>query len=304
MSTAPVGPIALVATRVRTEERMLLKALHARRAPVAHVDDRSLVYTVGAPPPWRAVLNRALSATRRREVGRLCEAAGVPVLNTPRTLDLCDNKVATAWALHASGVPTPRTAVALDVSAGAEALEAVGLPAVTKPVNGSWGRGVARLADADAAEAVFALRAQLPSPVQRVGYVQEYVPGRDLRVLVVGDRAVAAMAREGDHWVRNTARGARPVPLALDADLASLAERAAAAVGGGVLGVDLLETPQGERLVLEVNAAPEFHGLAEAHPDLPVADLIAGYFLDAVSAAETGAEGTRSTAAAGDGAVR
>jgi len=151
---------------------------------------------------------------------------------------------------------------------------------------------------------VFALRAQLPSPVQRVGYVQEYVPGRDLRVLVVGDRAVAAMAREGDHWVRNTARGARPVPLALDADLASLAERAAAAVGGGVLGVDLLETPQGERLVLEVNAAPEFHGLAEAHPDLPVADLIAGYFLDAVSAAETGAEGTRSTAAAGDGAVR
>ncbi|TQN28368.1 [lysine-biosynthesis-protein LysW]--L-2-aminoadipate ligase [Haloactinospora alba] len=274
------APVALVATRIRVEERMLLDAFQRRAVPCHHVDDRSLVYRVGGPPPpWRAVVNRALSASRRLEVSRWCEAVGTPVLNTPDTLARCDNKIATALALHQAGIPVPHTVVALDPAAGGDAAEEIGFPAVVKPTTGSWGRGVARIGDRDAAEAVFELRGQLASPTQRLGLLQEFRYGRDLRVLVVGGSAVAAITRESGHWVRNTGRGARARAYALDAELASLAERAAAAVGGGVLGVDLLETDTGERLVLEVNGAVEFHGLSAAHTDAPIAETIADHVL-------------------------
>lgn len=277
--------VVLVASRIRAEERALLDALRRRAVPGEHVDDRSLVYRVGGDaPPWRAVLNRALSATRRLEVSRWCAAVGTPVLNPPETVAACDNKIATALALSGADVPTPRTVVALDASAGARAVDEVGFPAVVKPVNGSWGRGLARVTDQDASGAVFELRAQLASPAQRLAYTQEFVRGRDLRVLVVGGHAVAAMVRESEGWVRNTALGAKTTAYRLDNDLAALAERSARAVGGGVLGVDLLETEEGERLVLEVNSSVEFRGLAEAHPDLPVADLIIDHLLDVIAA--------------------
>ncbi|MFF8725814.1 RimK family alpha-L-glutamate ligase [Streptomyces sp. NPDC015171] len=277
----PSDPLVIVATRIRVEERMLIEALERRRLPFAHIDDRRLVYRVGGPPPaWRAVFNRALSATRRIEVSRYCEAVGVPVLNAAATLDRCDNKIAGTLALHGAGLPVPDTCVALDPAHGTEAVAQVGYPAVVKPVVGSWGRGLARVNDPDAAEAVFALREQLPSPIQKLGYAQQYVPGRDLRVLVVGDRAVAAIERSSGHWVRNTARGARPTARTVDAALADLAERAARAVGGGILGVDLLENDDGRRVVLEVNGGVEFHGLAEAHPTLRIADLMIDHALE------------------------
>ena len=264
---------------------MLLEALRERGVPYTHVDDRAIVYRVGAPPPpWRAVLNRALSATRRLEVSRWCEATRIPVVNNATTVATCDSKIAMSLALHEAGVPVPATAVALDAPAGPEAITNVGVPAVVKPVNGSWGRGVARIRDDDAAEAVFTLREQLGTPAQKLGYVQEFVDGRDLRVLVVGGRAVAAIVRESEHWVRNTARGATATACTLDDELAALAERAADAVGGGLLGVDLLETGDGERVVLEVNAAPEFHGLAAAHPDLPIAETIVEHVLSGIPA--------------------
>ncbi|MFD8478585.1 RimK family alpha-L-glutamate ligase [Kitasatospora sp. NPDC059673] len=274
-------PLVLIATRIRIEERQLVEALRRRSIPYLHVDDRTLVYRIGEPPPaWRVVLNRALSATRRLEASRYCETAGIPVVNSTATLDLCDNKIACTSALHLAGVEVPATAVALDPAAGALAVEQVGLPAVVKPVVGSWGRGIARVDGPDAVDAVFTLREQLSSPVQKLGYAQEFVHGRDLRVLVVGGQAVAAIERTGEHWVRNTARGARATACPLDPELAALAERAAKAVGGGILGVDLLETRAGRRLVVEVNGGVEFHGLAEAHPGLSIADLMIDYVLD------------------------
>ncbi|WP_017582717.1 RimK family alpha-L-glutamate ligase [Nocardiopsis valliformis] len=274
------GTVAVVASRIRLEEKALLDALSRRAVDSEVVDDRSIVYRVGAPRPrWRAVLNRSLSATRRLEVSRWCAAVGVPVLNTPETVALCDNKIATAFALDRARVPTPDTVVSLAPSSGGRAADEVGYPAVVKPVNGSWGRGLARVGDRETAETLFGLRDQLASPSQKLTCVQEFVPGRDLRVLVVGGSAVAAMARESDDWVRNVALGSTAVPRRLDDSLVELAERSAAAVGGGVLGVDLLETDDGRLFVLEVNSAVEFRGLGEANPGVSVADAIVDHLL-------------------------
>ncbi|HEY7200955.1 MAG TPA: lysine biosynthesis protein LysX [Candidatus Dormibacteraeota bacterium] len=265
---APWPPVvAVLASHVRLEEKLIFRALEARGCPLVHVNDRRLsVCLDGARPEWDVALNRALSATRRLEVSRLCEAWGVPVVNTSQVVATCDDKLATSLALLRRDVPIPPTAVALSPDGGRQAIEAVGYPAVVKPINGSWGRMLAKLNDPDAAEAVLHHRRALPSPAQGIVYAQRFVdkPGRDVRAVVIGDRVVAAMHRRSEHWVSNTALDAEPVACPITPRLEELSLRAAAAVGGGALAVDLLETAGGELLVNEVNSSMEFHGLVRA----------------------------------------
>jgi len=126
-------------------------------------------------------------------------------------------------------------------------------------VVGSWGRMVSRLSDPDAVMAVLEHKEVLGGPAHRVIYLQEHVvkPGRDIRAFVVGDRVVAAIYRESDHWITNTARGGVARACPVDEALSEIALRAARAVGGGVLAVDLLESDRG-LLVVEVNHTMEF----------------------------------------------
>ena len=275
--------VALVASHVRHEEREIIAALERRGVSYERVDDRSLVFRLGEPPPsYRVVLNRCISQTRRLYVSRIFEAGDIPVISSSRVISNCDDRVAMHLALAGAGLPLPPTAVALAAERGVEAIETVGYPAVVKPVGGSWGRLVARVSERDAAEAVVEHRAALPSPQHGIVYAQAYVdkPGRDIRALVVGDRVPAAMYRRSDHWVTNVARGAQVEPCPVSAELRELALRAAASVGGGAVSIDLLETPEGKLLVNEVNSLVEFRGLAEA-TGIDVAGEIVDHALDA-----------------------
>ena len=81
--------------------------------------------------------------------------------------------------------------------------------------------------------------------------------GRDIRSFVVGDECIAAIYRISDHWITNTARGGRAANCPVTGEVAEMSLSATAAVGGGVLAVDLFETPDG-LLVNEVNYTMEF----------------------------------------------
>jgi [lysine-biosynthesis-protein LysW]--L-2-aminoadipate ligase len=277
--------VALVASHVRHEEREIIAALERRGVPCERIDDRRLVFQLGEPPPrYRVVLNRCISQTRRLYLSRLFEAGGVPVISPSRVIATCDDRVAMHLALATAGLPLPPTAVALAAEHGVDAIESVGYPAVVKPVGGSWGRLVARVSGRDAAEAVVEHRAALRSPQHGIVYAQAYVdkPGRDIRVLVVGDRVPAAMYRRSDHWVTNVARGAQVEACPVSAELRDLALRAAASVGGGAVSIDLLETQAGELLVNEVNSLVEFRGLAAA-TGVDVAAELVDHALDSVA---------------------
>jgi [lysine-biosynthesis-protein LysW]--L-2-aminoadipate ligase len=111
----------------------------------------------------------------------------------------------------------------------------------------------------------------LGGPSHKVHYVQEYVdkPGRDIRAFVVGERVIAAIYRNSDHWITNTARGAVATNCPLSSQLQSRALAAARAVGGGILAVDLVESEQG-LLVVEVNHTMEFrNSVATTGVDIP-----------------------------------
>lgn len=217
------------------------------------------------------VIERCVSQARGLAMARLFEAAGAVVLNPSRVIEICGDKLATNAALARAGVPAPRSGVAFNREGVHDLCERFGFPVVMKPVVGSWGRMVSRLSDRDAVDAVLEHKEVLGGSGHRVHYLQEYVekPGRDIRVFVVADQVVAAIYRNSDHWITNTARGAVATNCPLTEEIVRVSAAAASAVGGGILAVDLLESDRG-LLVVEVNHTMEFrNSVATTGVDIP-----------------------------------
>jgi len=198
------------------------------------------------------------------------QAAGVPVLNPARVVETCVDKYLAAARLEEAGLRVPPTVACQHADAALAAFHALGGDVVVKPLFGSEGRGMMRLADADLAWRTFRTLERL----QNVLYVQRYIdhPGWDLRVFVLGGRVVAGMRRcAAGGWRTNVAQGGTAAAVHLTAEEEALALRAAAAVGAPVAGVDLLPGPAGEWYVLEVNAVPGWRALAPVTGiDIPV----------------------------------
>ena len=258
--------LGVFTTIVRPEEKAILAAAEARGIAVQRIDDGETTFGLDRPPGLPdVVLNRSVSHTRSLYATRFYAHYGVPTVNTAEVTELAGDKILTSLRLRARGIPTPRTVVALSPEAAIRAIEEIGYPAVLKPAVGSWGRLMAKVDNLEAAEQILEHKAALTSPVHSVIYVQEYVrkPDRDLRVFVVGDEVVAAMYRRSSDWRTNAARGATTEAAEVSPELRDLSLRAATAVGGGVLAVDLMEAPSG-LVVHEVNPTPEFKALSAA----------------------------------------
>ncbi len=270
-------------SRVREEEKQIFRALAQRSVPFERLDEGNLalpLWTDGLAERYGLVWSRLVSHTRALSILGALNRWGVATVNAYETVLTCGDKVLTTLALARSGLPTPRTTVAFSPEAALTAMEEMGYPVVLKPAVGSWGRLLSKVNDPETAEAVLAHKALLGGPAHTVFYIQEYVhkPGRDIRVLVVGDEVVYAVYRRSAHWITNTARGADTLPCPLTAEIGSLALAAARAVGGGILAVDLLEDVDGRLLVSEVNHTPEFHGAMQA-VDVDIAGAMVDYVL-------------------------
>ncbi|HZM81200.1 MAG TPA: lysine biosynthesis protein LysX [Candidatus Limnocylindrales bacterium] len=260
-------PLAVLTSRVRVEERLLFAELEKRHIPYEQVDTRRIAFRVDEPSSkYEGALSREISHTRNLYATALLEHAGVKVVNPHRVIALCGDKLLTAMALHAGGLPTPRAMVTLTPEAALEHLAGFGYPAVTKPMVGSWGRLAARLHDHESAQAVFEHRAALPNPLHQIAYIQEYIdkPDRDIKAYVFGGEVVGAIYKTSTtQWRTNTARGGRAVVCPLTDDLVKLLQAVAGVIGDGVLGIDVLEDRDGRMYVNEVNHTPEFHGAVE-----------------------------------------
>lgn len=277
------SPLGIFYTIIRPEEKWLLAAAEARGVPLQRLDDAEITFGLARPPDLpEVVLNRSVSHTRALYAAWCFEHYGIRSINPAAVLELAGDKVRTSLRLSERGVPTPRTVVALTPEAGLDAIAEVGYPAVLKPAIGSWGRLMAKVDDPNQAVQLLEHKAALSSPVHSVVYAQEYIPkpDRDLRVFVIGGEAIAAMYRRSSEWRTNTARGGSVESAPLSGDLTDLALRAAEAVGGGVLAVDLMESPRG-LLVHEVNPTPEFKGLTSA-----TGTDVAGRIIDYARSAE------------------
>ena len=253
--------VGVLLSRVRVEEKLLLEALERRGVRTKLIDDREVVLRLEERPDLGVdvVLERCIQHSRALYALAVLETHGIPTVNTFEVADVCGNKLLTTMRLIRDGVPSPRTRLAFTPESALAAVEELGYPAVLKPLVGSWGRLISKVNDRDAAESILEHKDVLGTYMHSIYYVQEYVPkpGRDIRAFVVGDETIAAIYRASPHWITNTARGGQATKCPVTPELDDLCVRAAKAVGGGVVAVDVLESGDG-LLVNEVNYTMEF----------------------------------------------
>jgi [lysine-biosynthesis-protein LysW]--L-2-aminoadipate ligase len=254
--------IAILLSRVRVEEKLLLQAFEQRGLEPEVIDDRTVIFDLhrNAWSHYDVVVERCVTQSRALYALRILNDWGVRTVNTHRVVQLCGDKLETSSALVRDNVPSPRIKVAFDPEAALTAIEELGYPVILKPVVGSWGRLLSKINDREAAETVLEHKYVLGSYQHSIFYIQEYIdkPARDIRSFVVGDENIAAIYRYSEHWITNTARGGRAENCPVTPEIAQLSLAAAKAVGGGVVAVDLLETQEGRLLVNEVNHTMEF----------------------------------------------
>jgi [lysine-biosynthesis-protein LysW]--L-2-aminoadipate ligase len=260
--------IGILYSRIRAEEKLIIRALAERGVAYELIDVRRAVFDLARPEAWPAydvILERCISHSRALAALQILGSWGIPCVNNARVAQVCGSKLETTLALLAANVPTPRVQIASTPEAALAAIEAMGYPVVLKPAVGSWGRLLAKINDREAAEAVLEHKATLGSYHHSIFYIQEYVPkpDRDIRSFVVGEETICAITRHSAHWITNTARGGRAENCPVTEEIDQLSRAAARAVGGGIVAVDLLETEAGELLVNEVNYTMEFRNSIE-----------------------------------------
>jgi [lysine-biosynthesis-protein LysW]--L-2-aminoadipate ligase len=245
---------------IRKEEKLLIGELHKRDdIELVMLDDRKLVFDLRQRPEVDVVLERCINHSRALHALRLYKSLGIPCVNSYDVAQTCGDKILTAVALRDHDVPQPDLRIAFTEESALEAIEALGYPVVLKPAVGSWGRLLSKVNDRDAAETILEHKTVLGSYHHSIFFVQKYVEkkGRDIRAFVVGDECIAAIYRTSGHWITNTARGSVASNCPVTPELGPLCVRAARAVGGGILAVDVLESEEG-LLVNEVNYTMEF----------------------------------------------
>jgi RimK family alpha-L-glutamate ligase len=226
------------------------------------------------------------SVTLRLDVLHSLGAAGVPVLNSARTVEICVDKAATSFALACSSIPTPPTWTVQSEQAARQLVRREGGrgPLVLKPLFGAQGYGLKLIRREE----------DLPAPeaVEGVYYLQRFVAVErdgfhDFRFFVSNGEVIAAMTRRAAHWITNVKLGAQPQRIEPDSEMIELTLRAAAATGAYFAGVDMIRDGGDALQVLEVNSMPGWRGLQKVIP-FSIADRLVKNLLDRI-----GREGAR-----------
>ena len=264
-----MSKVCIVFDRLRTEEKMLQKEaldlghdavmLDAKITQI-NTDNRKDDFDLGD-----VVLERCVSYFRGLHFTASLEFLDVPVLNKFEVANVCGNKMFMTLLLKKHNVPTPKTYFSFSSQSAMENIEKVGYPLVIKPVIGSWGRGVMPLKDRDTTDAIFEIREITDSPHDRIYYLQEMInrPPRDIRVITIDDKPIAAMYRKSTGGFKtNIALGADPELCEITKEMEDMAAKASQAMGGGILGIDMMEDEEKGLVVHEVNNTVEFKGLA------------------------------------------
>ena len=260
--------VCVVYDKVRFEEKALYDTAKKKGLRAQIIDAKKITINNASKRKTLqfgdVVLQRCISHFRGLYLTACLEFMGFMVINKFKVGETCGNKLITSLTLAKSNVPTPKTHFAFSAESAIEVINTIGFPVVLKPIIGSWGRGVFPIRDEEVANMIIEMRKENDNPLSRIYYVQEMIkrPPRDLRCIVVGDKIVAAIYRYSveNEWRTNVSRGGKAELAPITNELEDIALKAAKSVGGGILGVDLMEDEKRGLLVHEVNNTVEFRG--------------------------------------------
>ena len=165
----------------------IVQAAVARGVPYRRLTDGSLVQF-----GWGSK-QRRIQAAEMDRTGAIAES-------------IAQDKELTKQLLHAAGVPVPQGRPVSSVEDAWAALREIARPVVVKPRDGNQGKGVTvNVETREQLERAYAAAREISSDVM----VERFIPGHDFRLLVVGERLVAAARRDppqvtgdGRHTVR------------------------------------------------------------------------------------------------------
>ncbi|WP_074406884.1 MULTISPECIES: 30S ribosomal protein S6--L-glutamate ligase [Aquimarina] len=175
------------------------------------------------------------------------------------------DKLRSLQILSKAGLGLPKTVFTNYSKDVSEVISHVGgAPLIIKLLEGTQGLGVVLAETKTAAESVLEAFNGLQARV----IVQEFIKeakGADIRVLVVDERVVGAMKRQGKEgeFRSNLHRGGSASVITLSEEEEQAAIKAAKALKMGVAGVDMLQSDRGP-LILEVNSSPGLEGIENA----------------------------------------
>lgn len=270
--------VSIICDKVRFEEKMLYEKAQSKGIKSKIVDAKTLTVGTDSKPKdfllGDIILQRSVSYYRGLYLTACLEFLGFKVINRFEVGQTCGNKLITSIKLAENKIPSPKTQFAFSAESGLENIKKTGFPVVLKPIVGSWGRGIYPLRNLETANMIVEMREEDNSPLSRIYYIQEMVdrPPRDIRCIVIDDQAVTAIYRYSSQseWRTNVARGGDVELAPITKEIEDLAVRAAKAVGGGILGVDMMEDKNRGLVVHEVNNTVEFRGAASvSKADIP-----------------------------------
>ena len=212
----------------------------------------------------------------------MLEAAGLRLFNRRSAVEICDDKMLTHLALAGKGIPMPDTVAGAlcytqDAALSDETVRklenSLGYPMIIKQSYGSLGKGIYRVENRKELKNVYDGIKLAPHLFQR-SIEESY--GRDVRVIVVGRKCVAAMERRSDGDFRsNLELGGKGCPYKTDIKLNDICRRTAEILNLDYCGIDLLVGREGY-LVCEVNSNAFFGGI-EKVTGIDVAKIYAEY---------------------------
>jgi [lysine-biosynthesis-protein LysW]--L-2-aminoadipate ligase len=270
--------VSIICDKVRFEEKMLYEKAQSKGIKSKIVDAKTLTVGTDSKPKdfllGDIILQRSVSYYRGLYLTACLEFLGFKVINRFEVGQTCGNKLITSIKLAENKIPSPKTQFAFSAESGLENIKKTGFPVVLKPIVGSWGRGIYPLRNLETASMIVEMREEDNSPLSRIYYIQEMIdrPPRDIRCIVIDDHAVTAIYRYSSQseWRTNVARGGDVELAPITKEIEDLAVRAAKAVGGGILGVDMMEDKNRGLVVHEVNNTVEFRGAASvSEADIP-----------------------------------
>ncbi|MEX1158373.1 MAG: hypothetical protein WEC79_05525 [Thermomicrobiales bacterium] len=263
--------VALLAPRMRVEERLLMAAFTQRDTEALLLDASTLALPLsGAQPSLPAlVLDREVATPDRATLAALLAAAGATVVNRAATARLLADRLALLRHLIIGGVPTPRTVVAFGEQSAIDALKQVGFPALLQSLQVDPRTPDAIVTDQDAGEAAVEHRSTLGRETALL--VQEYVLGDVARVVVAGAEVVGIEAIRSEGGKVEFARYERRSD-----ELAELGAKVIARLGSGVYAIEVVESDAGP-IVVGASNLVDFRTLHDAGID--IAGKVADYTL-------------------------
>lgn len=189
------------------------------------------------------------------------ECEGYTFINSLKALYNSSDKFKTIKILSKNKINTPKTALIRDYEDAKRFMEEENLdyPVVLKNSFSKCGVTVKKITSDEE------LKRYTKNAIWEGMIVQEYIDFRvgdlyrDVRILVVGDEVIGGYSRVSKNFITNLHMGGSIKPVKITEELEDLALRCAQAIGGDIVGIDILPSKEGY-YVIETNAAPGIKG--------------------------------------------